>query len=298
MSGAHAHGISAAAQNRRRLTIVLALTSAYLLAEVVGGLLTGSLALLADAGHMLTDIGGLGLALLAIRFGERPATATRTYGYYRLEILAALANGIVLIGVSTYILYEAYQRLRHPPEVASVPMMAVAGVGLVVNVAGVLLLRGGSSKSLNLKGAYYEVMSDLLTSVGVLAAGVIMLTTNWSYADPLVSAGIGAFIFPRTWRLIREAVGVLLEGTPSDLNIAALREEVSTVPGVAGVHDLHVWSLTSGMNAMSAHVVLSDPGAFHAVVAAVRERVRETFKIGHVTLQTEARECGDTDTHL
>jgi cobalt-zinc-cadmium efflux system protein len=298
VSGGHAHGISAAAQNRRRLTIVLALTSAYLVAEVVGGLLTGSLALLADAGHMLTDVGGLALALLAMRFGLRPANPARTYGYFRLEILAALANGVVLVGVSVYILYEAYARLRRPPEVASLPMMVVAGVGLLVNVAGVLLLRARSSQSLNLKGAYFEILSDLLSSVGVLAAGAIMLATNWYYADPLVSAGIGVFILPRTWRLIREAVGVLLEGTPAEVNIAALRHEISGVPGVAGVHDLHVWSLTSGMNAMSAHVVLSDGASFDAVVAAVRERARETFKIDHVTLQPEACECADADAHL
>ena len=160
-----------------------------------------------------------------------------------------------------------------------------------------LLLRGGSSESLNIKGAYFEVMSDLLTSIGVLAAGAVMLTTGWYYADPLVSAGIGLFILPRTWRLLREAVGVLLEGTPSDVNLTALREEISAIPGVASVHDLHVWSLTSGMNAMSAHVV-ADRAQLDGVGAAVRERVRDKFKISHVTVQTEASGCGDTHIHF
>jgi len=176
---------------------------------------------------------------------ERPADQARTYGYYRAEILAALANAVVLIVVSLYILYEAYRRLVDPPEVASKAMLAVATLGLAVNVAGLLLLRGGSEASLNMKGAYFELLSDMLTSVGVIVAGVVMWTTGWYYADPLISAGIGLFIFPRTWALMREAVGVLLEGTPVGVDIASLRERIGATPGVVGVHDLHVWSLTS-----------------------------------------------------
>ena len=294
----HAHGGSAASQNRRRLQIVLALTSTYLLAEVVGGLLTHSLALLADAGHMLTDVGGLGLALFAIKFGERPATPERTYGYYRVEILAALANAVVLIGVSIYILYEAYERFRNPPEVASGAMMLVAVIGLAVNIAGALLLRQGSAASLNLKGAYFEVISDLLTSIGVLIAGVVMWATGWYYADPLVSAGIGLFILPRTWGLMREAVGVLLEGTPANVNLEAVRARILSVPGVDGVHDLHVWTITSGMNAMSVHVVLAD-GAIHDVVLArVQGAVTKDLAIGHATVQVERKGCEAMETHL
>ena len=185
------HAQSAAGRNKRSLAIVFGLTSTYLVVEVVGGLWTGSLALLADAGHMLTDVAGVGLALLAIRFAESPATAERTYGYYRVEILAAMTNAVVLIGISFYILYEAYGRFRNPPEVESGWMLGVAAVGLAVNLAGMYVLRSGSQESLNMKGAYFEVLSDMLTSIGVIVAGVIMLTTGWYYADPLISAGIG-----------------------------------------------------------------------------------------------------------
>lgn len=294
----HGHGHTAAGKNKRRLGTVLALTTTYFVAEVVGGLFTGSLALLADAGHMLTDVAGLGLALLAIRFAERPATPERTYGYYRIEILAALANAIVLIGISVYILYEAYERFRTPPEIQSGVMLAVASVGLIINIVGIRLLKSASKESLNMKGAYFEVLSDLLTSVGVIVAGVIMLATGWYYADPLISAGIGLFILPRTWLLLRDAVGVLLEGTPSDVNLTSLREAIKTVAGVADVHDLHVWSLTSGVNAMSVHAVLSDHGMHDEVLAAVQKKVTSEFKIAHATVQVERQDCAAYETHL
>lgn len=213
MGTGHAH--SSASQNKRRLAIVFGLTALYLVAEVIGGLLTHSLALLADAGHMLIDVAGLGLALFAIKFAERPATPERTYGYYRVEILAALTNAVVLIGISVYILYEAYERFQNPLEVASKTMLIVATIGLGVNIVGLLILRAGSAHSLNIKGAYFEVVSDMLTSIGVIIAAIIMWTTGWYYADPLISAGIGLFILPRTWALLRESVSVLLEGTPS-----------------------------------------------------------------------------------
>jgi cobalt-zinc-cadmium efflux system protein len=292
------HAPSPASGNKKKLALVFGFTLLYLIVEVVGGILTNSLALLADAGHMLTDVGGLGLALFAIRFAERPATPGRTYGYYRVEILAAVVNAVVLIGVSLYVLYEAYERFRNPPEVESRAMLLVAAVGLAVNIAGMLILRAGSRESLNMKGAYFEVLSDTLTSVGVIVAGLIMLTTGWYYADPLISAGIGLFIFPRTWALLKEAVGVLLEGAPADVNLTALREAVAGVPGVAGAHDLHVWSLTSGVNAMSVHVVLADGAAHDAVLAAVSERVTSDFKIGHATVQVESPGFAEHETHL
>ncbi len=298
MGQAHAHGGSAAGKNKRQLAIVFGLTFTYLIVEIIGGLWTGSLALLADAGHMLTDVAGLALALFAIWFAERPATPERTYGYYRVEILAALTNAVVLIGISLYILYEAYQRFRNPPEVESGAMLGVAAVGLAVNLIGMYILRAGSQESLNMKGAYFEVLSDMLTSIGVIIAGVIMLTTGWYYADPLISAGIGLFILPRTWSLLKDAVGVLLEGTPSDVNITSLRESVAGVSGVADVHDLHVWSLTSSMNAMSVHAVLAEGAAHDDVLARVREHVTSNFKIGHVTVQVESRACGEGEAHL
>jgi len=294
----HAHNHSAAGKNKKRLAIVLGLTTAYLVAEVIGGLLTHSLALLADAGHMLTDVAGLAFALLAIRFAERPATPERTYGYYRIEILSVLVNAVVLVGISLYILYEAYERFRNPPEVQSGGMLAVALVGLVVNIAGIYLLKSASEESLNMKGAYFEVLSDMLTSIGVIAAGIIMLTTGWYYADPIISAGIGVFILPRTWMLLRDAVGVLLEGTPHDVNLAALRESIGTVEGVADVHDLHVWSLTSGMNAMSVHAVLADHSLHDEVLAAVQKKVTSEFKIAHATVQVECKGCTAFETHL
>lgn len=294
----HGHSHTPAGKNRRRLAIVLGLTTAYLIAEVVGGLLTHSLALLADAGHMLTDVAGLGLALLAIQFAERPATPERTYGFYRVEILAALINAVVLIGISAYILYEAYQRFRNPPEVQSGAMLAVAAAGLVVNIIGIFLLRAASEESLNMKGAYFEALSDMLTSIGVIVAAIIMLTTGWYYADPIISAGIGLFILPRTWMLLKAAVGVLLEGTPSDVNLTTLRESIANVPGVASVHDLHVWCLTSGVNAMSVHAVLADHALHDEVLAAVQKRVTLDFKIAHATVQVECQGCAAYETHL
>ena len=294
----HGHSHTPAGKNKKRLAIVLALTTAYLIAEVVGGLLTHSLALLADAGHMLTDVAGLGLALLAIQFAERPATPERTYGFYRVEILAALTNGVVLIGISIYILYEAYQRFRNPPEIHSGVMLAVAAVGLAVNIVGIYLLRAASEESLNMKGAYFEVLSDMLTSIGVIVAAIIMLTTGWYYADPIISAGIGLFILPRTWMLLKDAVGVLLEGTPSDVNLVSLRDSIAGVQGVASVHDLHVWSLTSGVNAMSVHTVLADHALHDEVLAAVQKRVKHDFKIAHATVQVECQGCSSSETHL
>ena len=297
MSGAH--GIpTASGRNKRPLTIVFGLTLFYLLVEVVGGLLTGSLALLADAGHMLTDVAGVGLALLAIRFAERPATPERTYGYYRMEILAALTNAVVLLLISFYILYEAYQRVLRPPEVESTWMLAVAVVGLVVNLVGIGLLRRGSSESLNMKGAYFEVLSDLLTSIGVIVAAIIMLTTGWSYADPLISAGIGLFILPRTWILLKDAVGILLEGTPSDVNLAEIRASLVELPGVSGVHDMHVWALTSGFNAMSLHIVRTQSADHDEVLTRAREHITHRFKVQHVTVQVEPTACAEQETHL
>lgn len=292
------HAQSAGSKNKKNLMIVFGFTTSYLLAEVVGGLWFNSLALLADAGHMLTDVFGLALALFAIWFGEKQATAEKSYGYYRIEILAALTNAVVLIGISLYILYEAYQRFKNPPEVESGGMLIVAVFGLIVNIAGMFILRAGSKESLNMKGAYFEVLSDMLTSVGVIIAAIIMLTTGWYYADPLVSAGIGLFILPRTWILLKEAVGVLLEGTPADVDVSALRDAVKTVAGVGDVHDLHVWSLTSGVNAMSCHVVLSDGAKYEEVLTRVHEQCADAYKISHVTVQVEPPNFAEHETHL
>ena len=290
--------ITAGAKNKNRLKIVLLLTGTYLVAEVVGGIITKSLALLADAGHMLTDVGGLILALLAIRLAEKPANPQNSYGYYRAEILAALTNAVVLIGVSLYILYEAYQRFLSPPEIQSTPMLIVAGVGLVVNLIGMFILKKGSGESLNMKGAYFEVLSDMLTSIGVIVAAIIMLTTGWYYADPLISAGIGLFILPRTWILLKDAVRVLLEGTPYDVDIVKLRDTIKNIRGIKDVHDLHVWSLTSGVNAMSAHVVIEGVNSESEMLTTINKTVKSEFMISHTTIQLELPGYTEPETHL
>lgn len=276
---------------KRRLKLVLFLTGSYLIVEAVGGILAHSLALLADAGHMLTDVGGLALALTAISLAERKATSEKTYGYYRAEILAALINAVVLIGISVYILYEAYQRFVDPPKIQGTLMLVVASVGLAVNIAGVWILRAGSDESLNVKGAYFEVLSDLLTSVGVIVAAVIVMTTGWTYADPLISAGIGLFILPRTWRILAEAVNVLMEGTPLRFNMAALRERLLAIAGVQGVHDLHVWTITSSQNAMSAHLCVGAGNDHQKVLSSARALLLSEFDIRHSTIQVEEEIC-------
>ena len=283
--------VSVTARNRRLLWITFGLTLTYFCVEVAGGVLTNSLALLADAAHMLTDVGGLGLALFAAWMSTKPLTPAKTYGYYRVEILAALTNAVVLFLLSFYILYEAYGRFRQPPEVSSLPMLAVAAVGLVVNLIGIWLLRGTAKESLNMQGAFLEVVSDLLSSVGVLLAGGIMWATGWFYADPIFSVVIGLFILPRTWKLMTQAVNVLLEATPAHISLAEVERAMLGVDGVASVHDLHVWTITSGIDALSAHVVVTE-SAQAPVAATVTDRLaavlEDRFKLAHSTIQVEA----------
>ena len=292
MSHAHHHGHHHHG-SRRRLALVLGLTGAFLAVEVVAGLLTGSLSLLADAGHMLTDVAGLVLALAAMKFAERRPSPRRTYGYHRVEILAALTNALVLAAVAGYILAEAWERLRSPQPVASVPVLAVAAVGLLVNVAGALVLRRGARVSLNVRGAYNEVLADALSSVGVIAGAAVITATGWFWVDPLVAVAIALFVVPRTFGLLREAVHVLLEGTPPEVDLAALRAAMEGVPGVKAVHDLHVWTLTSGIHALSAHAVLQEGAAHGTVLGTLRQRVVDGFPISHVTVQLEERCCGE-----
>lgn len=289
---------SAASRHKKNLLIVLCLSGTYLIAEVIGGLVTNSLALLADAAHMLTDVVGLLLAFIAIKIGEKKADPSRTYGYYRTEILAAVINAVVLLGISIYVLFEAYRRFQDPPEVQSKSMLIVAGIGLVVNIVGMMILRKDSEGSLNMKGAYFEVLSDMLTSVGVMIAGIIMLTTGWYYADPLISAAIGLLIFPRTWRLLKEAINVLLEGTPNDVDIHELRKSLEQTQGVKNVHDLHVWSLTSSVNAMSAHIVKEEAYPQNQLLKTLTDQTVENFKINHTTFQIEDDGYEENEVHL
>jgi cobalt-zinc-cadmium efflux system protein len=287
---------SAAGKSAGRLRIVLALTASYLVVEVVGGILTGSLALIADAGHMLTDVAGVSMALLAIWFASRPATAEKTYGYYRLEILAALANGFLLLGVAAYILYEAYHRILEPPDVLGLPMLSVAAVGLLVNLLSAYLLLHGQKTSLNMRGAFLEVVSDLLGSVAVIIAGLIILTTGFNLVDPIASAVIGLFIVPRTWVLMNEAVHILLEGAPKGVDLSNVRQHVLKTQGVVDVHDLHVWTITSGMNVISAHVVVEDRARPEEVLNALCRCLSDDFDIEHSTFQIESRDRQATET--
>lgn len=284
---------SAAGQHRGRLLVVLCVTALYMLVEVVTGVATNSLVLIADAGHMLTDVLGLGLASLAIWFASRPATPQKTYGYYRAEILAAATNAVVLFAVSAYILYEAYRRFVEPPQVNSLPMLAVASVGLAVNVFGAWMLRRGAGESLNIRGAYLEALSDLLGSAGAISAGVILLTTGWRYADPLFAAGIGLFILPRTWHLLRSSVDVLMEATPPGVDIGAIQRAMLSVPAVQSVHDLHVWTVTSGFISLSAHVETDEGRGQHHILVDLRRTLVQRFGIEHATLQLETQSLHD-----
>lgn len=281
------------ASTERRLLIVLAITGLYMLAEVVGGLLTGSLALLADSGHLLGDVLGLAMAASAIRFARRPATAGRTYGFYRAEILAALVNSFVLVLVAGWILYAALQRLAEPTvEIRALPMLAVAAGGVAVTIIGVTLLHAGAQESLNVRAAFLEVMGDLLSSIGTIVAALIILATGWTAADALISALIGVFMLPRAWVLLRSVIDVLLESAPGHLNIPQIEAAMRAVPGVDSVHDMHLWSITSGFDAMSGHV-RSNGRPSEDVLHDLRTMLRDRFGIEHVTLQVEAANHAD-----
>lgn len=278
---------SAAARHTGRLGWALGLTATYMVAEVIGGLVTGSLALLADAGHMLTDVAGLALALIAIRFAAREATSKLTYGYLRLEVLSALTNAVVLLLLTVYIIYEAYQRFLAPPEILSGPMLAVAVVGLIVNLISMRLLAGGSSESLNVKGAYYEVIGDMLGSLGVIAAALLMMWKGWGLADPIIGAGIGLFIVPRTWILLKQVTNILMEGTPAHIDVDKMQRRLLAIPGTRAVHDLHVWTITSGVDAMSCHLVVAEMSQGQSCLRQARGLAKKDFGIDHVTIQVE-----------
>lgn len=285
-TGAHYHR-SAAAVGARRLGLVLVLVLGYLVVEVAAAILTNSLALLADAGHMLTDAAGISLALLAIWFAQRPATPEKSFGYYRVEIFAAIANAIILFGVAAYILYEAVQRLAAPPEVIAGPMLVVAVIGLVVNLVSLRLLHGGAQTSLNLRGAYLEVLGDLLGSVAVIVAAVVISLTGWTPIDPIASVVIAGLILPRTWTLLREAVDILLQATPRGVKLEEVRQHVLGAQGVIDIHDLHAWTLTSGQNVVSLHAVM-EPGADPAAVLdELCACLTDDFDMEHSTIQLE-----------
>ena len=282
-------------RDRRALWIALGITVSFLVVEVVGGLVAGSLALLADAGHMLSDVAALGLALFAFWIAARPATPQRTYGYYRVEVLAAMANAVALVLIALYIFWEAYRRLAQPPEVQTLPTLAVAGLGLVANAASAMLLSRGAGENLNLRAAFLHVLGDLLGSVGVIVASLVMLLTGWFYADPLVSVLIGLLVLYSGWRLLGESVDILLEATPRGIDLREVERALVALPDVARVHDLHVWTVTSGFLAMSGHLTLEGQHD-DRVLRAATELLRERFGIGHVTLQLETA-TAEADIH-
>lgn len=291
MGAGHDHGaqtMHAGARHRGRLVLAVVMLAGFMLVEAVFALATGSLALLSDAGHMFTDVLGIAMALAAISAAGRAARdPQRTFGLYRLEVLAALGNAVLLTGVAVYVLIEAVQRFSTPPAVPAAPMFLVALGGLAVNIVAFALLRSGAEESLNVRGAYLEVVGDLLGSVGVIAAAVVIWTTQWWWADPIIAVLVGLLILPRTVKLGLAAVRILVQAAPEHLDVTAVRDRLAAVPGVHDVHDLHVWTLTSGMDVASAHLSLEPAAEFGAVLADARDTLHEEFAIDHATLQIE-----------
>jgi cobalt-zinc-cadmium efflux system protein len=293
MDHGHTHVARGGSKHIRPLAITFGLVVAFMFVEFVGGLATGSLALISDAGHMATDALGLGMALAAIVASSKATTRRgRTYGLYRLEILAALANSALLVVVGGYVIIEAIRRFQEPPEVLATPMLVVAVAGLVVNIVGWRLLRQGSEESLNVKGAYYEVVADLAGSVGVIAAALIMIVTGWPYADPIIAALIGLFIVPRAWTLGRRALRVLVQAAPLDMDLDAMSRDLALISTVVDVHDLHVWTLTSDMDVATVHLMIGNGADPHPVLDQARTILENRYGISHATLQVEP------DSHL
>ena len=302
MGAGHVHGApTGTGKHRRRLIAALAITLSVVVVQIVGALLSGSLALLADAGHMLTDATGVAIALIASVLATRPPTSARTFGLLRAEILAALANAVLLGVLSVWVTVQAVGRWSEPPEVQSGLMLAAATVGALANLASLLILRGGHTESLNVRGAYLEVLGDLVGSVAVIIAGVVIAATGYTRADVIVSIGIGLFILPRAWFLLREVIDVLLEATPRGLDLDQVREHIKGVPGVVDVHDLHAWTITSGVPVLSAHVVVDDECIAHGrsgeVLKALSECLDEHFDTDHCTFQLEPVGYGAHEAH-
>lgn len=298
----HSHAHARIDGPRRRLFIAVSLTVGVLIAEMIGSRLTGSLALLADAGHMLTDVAGTGLAILAMTLGARPATVQRTYGFARLEIFAAVLNGVLLFGIAGFLIVEAWQRWSAPPQVRGVEMLLFAAAGAVVNAISLLILRGDAKASINVRGAYLEALGDLLGSGAVVIAAIIITLTGWQRADVVASVAVALMILPRTWALLRDAVDVLLEAAPKNIDLAVVREHIGGVPGVIGAHDLHVWTLTSGMPVLSVHVVVADDVLANGESARVLDDLTvclaDHFDVAHCTFQLEPESHAEHESGL
>lgn len=279
---------SAGNKHNKSLKIVFTITLIYFIVEVIVGFMSNSLALLSDAAHMLTDVAGQVLALFAIWMASKPRNSKKTYGYLRTEIFSALINAIVLIFISGYILYEAWQRFQDPPKVAGFSMLIVASIGLIINLISMKILKSGSEESINIKGAFLEVVADMLSSIAVIIAGIIILSTGWLLIDPIISALIGLFILPRTFGLLKESVDILLEGVPKDVNYDAVEKYISKNPGVDSIHDLHIWSLTSGVNALSGHIIMKPETTItemNDIIFKIKKELNSSYKISHTTLE-------------
>ncbi|OZM73815.1 cation transporter [Amycolatopsis antarctica] len=302
MGHGHGHGHtagSASARHLPRLAAALAIGAAFMVLEFAVGFATSSLALISDAAHMLTDVVGVGMALTAILLARRSTpTHRRTFGLYRAEVLAALGNALLLFGVAGYVLYEAISRIADPPEVPGLPVVLAATAGLVANLASFALLRSGAKESINLRGAYLEVLADLIGSVGVLVSGAITLLTGWRYADPVIGVAIGLFVLPRTYVLARRALRILFQHAPELVDVRAINAELAALPGVADVHDLHIWTLTSGMEVASAHLTVDADADGSEVLLAAQRLLAGTHGIDHATLQVEAQEAAKRCTEL
>jgi cobalt-zinc-cadmium efflux system protein len=294
----HDHGAPSARTadaraNQRRLVTALVLAACYMVAEAIGGLLTGSLALLADAGHMLSDVFALAMSVLAIRIAQRPPTASRTYGFYRTEILAALGHGVLLVCVSLAIFFEAWNRLGHPHAILGGPMALIAAGGLAVNLAGLAILNTGKRDSLNVRGAWLHVLSDALGSAGALAAAAAIWAFGWTWADTAASAAIGLLIIHSSWTLLRETLDILMEAAPAHIDVLEIHRTIAELPGVLAVHDLHVWTITSGMVALSGHVVAVDGAPHGEILQRICDRLHQRFGIEHTTIQVETTDFED-----
>lgn len=286
--GTHVHGHDESrSKNQRRLAWTLGLVVVYMFAEIIGGWMANSLALMADAGHMLSDAASLAMSLFALWIAKKPRTDERTFGYYRAEILAALVNGTTLGAMSIYIFYEAFQRFGEPPQVQGPLMMGVAIGGLFINLAGLWILHGGKSDSLNVRGAWLHVLGDTLGSVGAIVAGALIWTVGWNWVDPVASIIIAVLILYSSWELLRETVAVLMESAPGHIDVDEVRGAIVECDGVEEVHDLHVWSITSGMVSLSAHVVVDDAVAYSACLKEIRQMLDDEYGIGHTTIQIE-----------
>ncbi|MFW6115318.1 MAG: cation diffusion facilitator family transporter [Thermodesulfobacteriota bacterium] len=280
---------------QRYMIVVLVITAGIMIAEVIGGLLANSLALLSDAGHMLTDILALGLSLTAMRFAQKPPTLTKTFGFYRLEILAAFLNGILLLGISLYIFHEAYHRLMEPRDIKGFFMLLVAAIGLVANGVGIAILRKSALRNLNVRSALFHLVGDTISSGGVIIGGIVIISTGWYLVDPIIGILIGGLILRGAYSLVRESIDILLEATPKDIDPEEMIGDLVRIEGVNEVHHLHLWTITTGIYAMSAHVVIDDLliSKTNKVLKEIERLLQEKYSMEHITIQFESESCGD-----